>query len=101
MTTLKPQPPCPECEKLAAISDQSNQIGDFLNWLANQGLNICEWVNNEDDDTNEYMPEILLPAGYHTSTGANRLLAKYFEIDLDKVEQERRALLEWLQEIQS
>jgi hypothetical protein len=101
MNTLKPQPPCPECEKLASVSDRSNEIGEFLNWIAGQGLIISEWVKNEDDDTNDYMPEILLSAGYHTNTGINKLLAKYFEIDLDKVEQERRALLEWLREVQS
>lgn len=94
MSTLKPQPPCPECEKLAAVSDQSNQIGAFLKWLFVEGdtpYYICQW-----DDT--YGGYYSTPLG---DTGINKLLAKYFEIDLDKVEQERRALLDWLREVQS
>jgi len=35
---------------------------------------------------------------YRGTDGINRLLAKFFGIDLDKVENERRALLDWLQE---
>jgi len=34
---------------------------------------------------------------YHESGGYEALLARYYEIDLDKVEQERRAMIEALQ----
>jgi hypothetical protein len=87
MSTLKPQPPCPECVKLAAISEKSQPIGEFLEWMQDNGFVVASY----DDDGELHNSRISI----------NAFLAQYFEIDLDKVEQERRALLEWLQEVQS
>lgn len=96
---MRPQPACPECEKLAAIADNSNPIGAFLDWLeSTQQIVLCRWEDNDDEDTNDYLPHLLMPTEFRGSNGINKLLALYFNIDLDKVEQERRALLEWLQE---
>jgi hypothetical protein len=92
---MKPQPPCPECEKLAAVSEESNKIGDFLNWLFSKDLLIAGYEHSGG------RWETLVVRKYQGSNGINRLLAEYYEIDLDKVEKERRALLEWLQEVQS
>ena len=74
----------PECEKMAAVRDKSQACGEFL-----------EWLNAEKD----------LHLGSYTSEGLMRgvnfkteeLLAKFFEIDLVKVEAERRAMIEELQ----
>lgn len=88
---MRPQPACPECEKLAAVADDSNPIGQFIDWMRSNDLEICELVEGEFE-WGSYEPV------YLGNSGINRLLAKYFDIDLDKVEQERRALLEWLQE---
>jgi len=103
----------PECEKLAAVADKSQAIGDFLGWLQ----------SGEADNTRFKRPVSLAAVGivaehwhkgqqtlleedechldgegelsyWHYST--EKLLAKYFEIDLDKVEFERRAMLEEL-----
>lgn len=77
-----PQPPCPECVKLAKVHDQSQPIGEFLDWLRNdKGYVIC------DLEEHEYEP---------VGKTIEQLLAEYFEIDLKKVEQERRVLLEWI-----
>jgi len=92
---LTPQPACPECEKLSAVAEKSNIIGEFLDYfLPNKGVVLAKWVDNE----NEYGEnEVLVPAyEYRNETGINNLLAEYFEIDMKKVEEERMALLEWL-----
>lgn len=91
MKKVRPQPACPECEKLSKVSEQSNKIGDFLDWLRQHSIVLCTY----DDDSEQYFD-----AGMMTDSGINRLLAQYFGVDLNKVEEERRALLEWLREVQ-
>ena len=95
-TTARPtkpkgqQPNYPECEKLAEVSPQSNVVGEFLDWLSNEkNLTICTYTEDEDPmvlgDCSSYYP-------YHYDT--EQLLAEFFEIDLKKVEEERRQILE-------
>lgn len=89
---MKTQPACPECEKLVKVSEESNKIGGFLEWLTGEeGAYICKW-----EEKYESFYTI-----YTGNNGINQVLAKYYNIDLDKVEQERRALLEWIREAQS
>jgi hypothetical protein len=78
-------PDAPECERMVAVAPESQKIGEFLDWLGAQGIHLAAW--DEDDDR-------LHPHG----ESFERLLARYFEIDLAKVEQERRAILASLQE---
>lgn len=85
---MSKQPPCPECEKLVAVSEESNKIGKFLSWLEAQGVTFCEW----DDYDEQWTPHEV------SNLSINAVLAKYYDIDLDKVEKERRALLDWLRE---
>lgn len=86
----------PECEKLHAVHEESQKIGEFLTWLKSK-VELATWEENEDDDTNAYMPELLYPAHkYGGDYGTQLLLAEYFGIDLDKVEEERRQILEEL-----
>lgn len=71
----------PECDKLSKISDQSQIIGEFLEWLTNErSIQICIL----DNFSGKFLP-------YRFSM--EQLLAEYFDIDLDKVEQERRLIL--------
>lgn len=77
--------PCPECDKMLAISDNSHVIGEFLEWL----LSECGLCLAEHDGVSGRLVPVF--------TRIEDLLAEYFEIDLKKVEQERRALLESLQ----
>ncbi len=87
----RPQPECPECEKLLKVSEESNKIGSFIDWLINKkGVTFARF----DDDSEEYIPH---PLDY---LSINQLLGVYFEVDLDKVEKERRALLDWVREQQ-
>lgn len=80
-----------ECERLASVSADSQTIGAFLDWLQNERqppITLCLLR----DDGSEYFWEAGIPI--------NAFLAEYFEIDLDKVERERRGLLNALQEAQ-
>jgi hypothetical protein len=79
------QPECPECEKLAKVSKESDKIGDFLDWLHQNGATICEWDNRREEYYKSY-----------DYNNIQKVLSLYFNIDLDKVEKERRALLEWI-----
>lgn len=83
----------PECEKLKKVSEESNKIGAFLDWLMNEKyIHLCTYEEAHEIDDED------LSEGYY---GINRtiedLLAEYFEIDMDKVEKERRQILEKLQ----
>lgn len=81
-----PEPEAPECKKLSAVRDESHKIGEFIDWLHEQGIQLCEWMDYEDAPA-QYAP---------TTQTSEKLLAKYFDIDLNKVERERRAILEYL-----
>jgi len=73
----------PELDKISKVSEKSQAIGDFIEWLPSQGLIICQ---EEDDEAGEerYFP---------VHPDINRLLEKYFNIDGAKAERERVAIL--------
>lgn len=68
----------PEHNKLRAIAHFSQKIGEFLDWLEEQRI---ELVHADDKfvDSKE------------------KLLARFFEIDLKKLEDEKRKMLEEVQ----
>lgn len=71
----------PECEKMAAVKDKSQLIGEFIEWMRDeQGFEICirSWYSRE-----------YIPMGMTIKI----LLAKFFDIDLNEVEKERRQML--------
>jgi len=88
----------PETDKMLAVKDKSQAIGEFIDWLGENGMAIVRYATRDDmyDDegerteTNEgdYLP-------VHIST--EKMLAQYFGIDLNASEKEKRAILESLQ----
>lgn len=70
----------PECERVRAVSDQSQGIGEFLEWCQEEGYVLASF----DEATGTCWP---------IRKRIEQLLADYFEIDLVKVEAERRAML--------
>jgi len=106
----------PECEKLSAVSGESNKIGAFLDWLNEQHIVLADYQEHCDHiesrcagercdmdheigswacgkDCEDYAPTSgnqLFPIRKPIES----LLANYFEIDLAKVEKERRQILE-------
>lgn len=115
----------PECEKLAKVSKESNAIGEFLDWLSEEQKTFLFKWNDEDDngeakfidetgdptipstysfeekDDEDFLnPEYeIFPKGYYRVRLPHyQLLAQYFNIDLNKVEKERRQMLKELQD---
>lgn len=72
----------PEHEKMQAIKDESQSIGAFLDWLCNEnGIELCRFSSHNDN---------LMP----TNEGIEKLLARYFKIDLKKIEREKLQMLD-------
>lgn len=117
MSYEDPNSESPECEKLCQVGEKSQAIGEFVEWLG----------SGEADDTHLKRCVVLaasgIMSGYYDYTKfpapyvelpedewkeedelmrfnmpIEKLLAKFFEIDLNKVENERRAILKKLQE---
>lgn len=61
----------PECDKLHKIKDKAQSIGEFLDWLVEY-----HYVS---------LPDSIV-----------ELLAEYFDVNLEKVEEEKGAILEEL-----
>jgi hypothetical protein len=79
----------PECEKMHKVSETSNQIGYFIDWLrGTKEIVFSKWYLNEDGDPEEN--DILLPE----FPDMEKLLAEFFNIDLNKVEAERCVMLD-------
>jgi hypothetical protein len=76
----------PECEKMAAVKDKSQIIGEFLEWLTHERLIRVELCVRNDIHDN------LIPC--YPST--EELLAEFFDIDLNKIEKEKRQMLDEL-----
>ncbi len=72
----------PELEKVRAVKDKSQIIGEFLEWLMSKGFTI------ERDGLSFAEPSF------------NRMLAQFFEIDLAKVEEEKRLILERIRKME-
>jgi hypothetical protein len=72
----------PEHQKLAQVKDTSQKLGEFLEWLDSQGLYICE--AGDRGDAYAYLRSTLNIEG---------ILAKYFEIDRKKIDDEKDWML--------
>lgn len=82
-------PATPELDKMREVQAESQAIGEFLDFLSNNGIFLAKHMPREGWS---YDPLVALP------TSNEEILAHHFEIDLKKVEQERRALLNALRE---
>jgi len=74
------EPKSPECEKMSACREDSQKLGEFIEWLRDT------WEPKETE----------LRGGIELGLydiNIEKVLAEYFEIDLDKVEDERRELI--------
>lgn len=83
--TTSPATEYPECEKLKAVADESQKIGQFLDWLL--GERNLELGQYNDNDRLIAQP-----------LNIAKLLAEYFNIDMDKVEKERQEILSSIRE---
>lgn len=76
--TVADYPPTEELDKMIKIKDQSEPIGQFLEEMGEKGIRLCD----ADGDP--------IPGSIQ------KILADYFEIDLQKVESERQAVLDYV-----
>jgi hypothetical protein len=85
----------PEHDKLKKISDKSQTIGEFIEWLIyEKNVQLCRFESCEGDAEHaryaEYFP---------LNVPITKLLAEYFGIDEKKIEEEKRASLEELRKL--
>jgi hypothetical protein len=73
----------PTLDAMSLVQTQSQAIGEFIDWLAGQGLAICGSVDGPRGE--RYFPD---------ARSIERLLADYFGIDLRAAEEERQAILD-------
>jgi len=85
------QPETPELDKMQQATEEfhTEAIGEFLEWLSVNGYWIAQFKRYD-----EYRDPKLTA----TSKTFEQLLAEYCEIDLVKVEREKRAILKWARE---
>lgn len=73
----------PEHAKLKPIQPLTQAVGDFMEWLAEQKLPICEMTR--DEAWSQYLP---------TMRSRDRLLAEHFGINQKRLDKEKDAMLE-------
>ena len=82
------RPKTPELDRMLAVKEKSQTIGEFIEWLTNSSLMICEYGANTcpfcDDEIKALLP---------VRSTIEQLLADFFKIDLGKCEQERQQIL--------
>lgn len=69
-----------ELDKMEAVKEKSQAIGEFLEWLGGEDIALCRYR----EKFGRYIPFAL---------NIEELLAAFFEIDLIKAESEKRKLL--------
>ena len=97
----------PECDKMVKVQSQAQAIGEFLEWLDSKERRVCEWVEgttdaariarafnfgaHEEDEEEDNKPNT---GWYPITFNIEKLLAEYFNIDLQMVEKEKRQILD-------
>lgn len=76
----------PEHEKMSAVIEDSQRLGAFIDWMQGRGYMIAEWVDGEYRNSDQQLAPV------HKSI--NEWLALFYEIDLTKIEEEKRAMLD-------
>jgi hypothetical protein len=85
------KPKYPEAEKYSAVREQANQIGNFIDFLRDEKkYTFAKWYNMQEDPDEEETDDKLMPE----FPNMEKLLMEFFEIDENKLEAERRAMLE-------
>lgn len=78
------RPGMPETMRLVAVSEESQKLGEFLEWLATE----AGYVLGAFDESDHRLYPVHVPI--------EKLLARYYGIDLDRVGRERGRLLAWM-----
>lgn len=73
----------PTLDRMLSVKEESQKVGNFIEWLRAQGYELAQYGKERGHR------DTLFPV--HTTT--ERLLAEYFEINLDEAERERCKIL--------
>jgi hypothetical protein len=90
-------PETPEHDKLHEVRERSQAIGEFLEWLGERGVSLAVRHQHSDGCREDgflicdFREDELASFAFQT----NQLLAEFFEIDLDTLEAEKTALLDY------
>jgi len=94
-------PPTPELDRMMAVVDKSQSIGEFIEWM--QVTKGAFFVRYHEHSSGCYTDSDKRICGFSDNSDPERintpieqLLAEYFHIDLVKAEQERRAVLSFV-----
>lgn len=113
----------PEHEKMKAVKDRSQVVGDFIEWIKSEyNTDFAVWktsswicdIHGEITENRVGRQELCpdcspddhkvfwRPEGYYPiRKSTEQLLAEFFEIDLRKVEDEKRAMLDAIRKANS
>ena len=87
----------PECEKMKSVRDESQTIGEFLEWLFDEKGYRLGFYHTHDGETCNKHSDCGMVENYMNPVvgfSIEYILAEYFKIDLKKVEEEKRAMLD-------
>jgi hypothetical protein len=111
----------PEHDRMAAVKAESQTVGQFLEWMDTVGWHVAQWVcgghyderqRHETKPETEYRDSVLWyhknipaqagdgladecenPTLMYVGIGIEKMLARYFDIDLAKVSAEKDQML--------
>jgi hypothetical protein len=84
----------PEHDKLALVKDETQAAGDFVEWLGTQGIFLAKtYMFTKDDCVTDDEAEMRYERTCPVAKSLVTLLAEWAEIDQNKIEAEKRAML--------
>lgn len=86
----------PEHEKMVRVKEQAEAIGDFLSFYVRDGLALCEKHEHDAgcyDETGHTFCGLRKGGWTPVHRPVEDILAEYLEIDLDKINAEKDAML--------
>lgn len=87
MTTRPPDyPPTPTLDRMLKVKEDSQKLGEFLDWLSEQGFILCE----KQTDGSKFYPY------FPTRYAVEELLAMYFGVDIGMAQAEQDAVLAYV-----
>lgn len=93
--------PTPELDKLSAVKDRSQACGEFLEWLTQEKCVVLakphvhtRYCREKESAFGPVICEVLSGELVQDNVSVQRRLAEFFDIDMDKVESEKRVLLD-------
>jgi len=112
-----PEPKTPELARMQKVRERSQEIGDFLEWCRGRGAVLA--VHHKHDsgcgeiikDKDPWVHVINVLVGHDCGLkndeyapltyNIEKLLAEYFQINLERAESEKRALLDYIRAVQA